>query len=386
MKRLIVCGSTNGGICHYTFSLSEALHLSGDEVTVLTLNDPSYELLKLAHTHTVKSVLKVSTRKISRLYNPLLNMHTLMKEARHVDLVHFQWPMGPRTDPMQWKNLKIAGKHIVYTAHNVISHEQGSREESHVAWLYAEADAIIVHGNNLKETLLKRFAVDAKKVHVVVLGNYNFIADRFDKWERTTARSSFGWSEKERVVLFFGMIRHYKGLDTLIAACKILMANDSWNGTRLRLLVAGASVYNHWQEAGYAQQIAMAGLTSNSHCAIEFVPMEDIGRYCLACDVLAIPYRSGSQSAAVQLAYAYAKPVVLTDVGSLAESVQDGITGLVVPPEDPVALAKALHELLSDEGRAVEMGRQGRLYAETHLSWQTIAEQTQQIYKTVACT
>src|ERR1019366_1296787 len=173
MKRLLVCSLGHGGICHYTYCLADALHLLGDNVTVLTQDYPAYELSGIAHTHRLKPVLKVGIGRLSRLYTPFANLQCLTLEARDVPLVHFQWPLGPRTDHMTWRALKRQGKRIVYTAHNVVPHEVGNKREGHIPSLYALADAIIVHGEHLKRQLVTLCPEVEDKVHVNALGNYN---------------------------------------------------------------------------------------------------------------------------------------------------------------------------------------------------------------------
>ena len=200
----------------------------------------------------------------------------------------------------------------------------------------------------------------------------------FPQWDRGRARASFGYGPDEKVVLFFGLIRPYKGLGDLIAACRLLTQEHP--DVPLRLLIAGRTLDTYWEDGGYARQIAEAGLAEQTTCVIEHIPMEDIGRYFRAADMVAIPYKSGSQSGILQLAYAYAKPVVVTDVGSIAEVVEPGLTGLVVPPSDAAAFAAALAQLLADPEQAQRVGCQGRAYAETVLSWDPIAAQTRQLY------
>jgi glycosyltransferase involved in cell wall biosynthesis len=322
---------------------------------------------------------------LARLLNPMRNLRTVLALAEQTNVLHYQWPLGPRHDPLQWKALKRAGKRIVYTAHNVEPHEAQQRGQSHTGWLYAHADAIIVHGENLRDMLLKANpSIAPSHVHVHRLGNYNFCADGFSKWNRTTARQSLGWSEDDQAVLFFGFLRHYKGLDVLIEACKQLLVAAPTLRSRFRLLVAGPSYGDHWAKERYEERIAEAGLEAVTSCFVEHVPLEDVGRYFHAADIVAAPYRSGSQSAVIPLAYAFGKPVVTTNVGSLAESVVPGETGLIVPPEDATAFATALRTLLLDPERNRFMGQNARRYADTELDWTPIAQATAQLYNTLS--
>ncbi|MCW3052240.1 MAG: hypothetical protein JWN14_1410 [Chthonomonadales bacterium] len=387
MNPLVICAPNSGGVCQYTYCLGEALQCHGALTTVLTQNSPAYELAQLPHRHTVSTELRSSVTSAARLFNSIRNLRSVLALAENSEVLHYQWPLGARQDLLQWKALKRAGKRIVFTAHNVEPHEPGHKGQSHTEWLYRHADAIIVHGQRLRTMLLQANpSVAPSRVHVLKLGNYNFLADGFSKWNRVTARQSMGWSEEEQVVLFFGFLRRYKGLDVLIEACKQLLSAKPGLRSRFRLLIVGSSYGDHWASERYEERIAAAGLKAVTNCVVEHVPLEEVGRYFHASDVVALPYRSGSQSAVIPLAYAFGKPVIATDVGSLAEAVVPGETGLIVPPEDSTAFADALCSLLPVTGKNRIMGQNARCYAETVLDWKPIARATAQLYTTLSAT
>ena len=97
--------------------------------------------------------------------------------------------------------------------------------------------------------------------------------------------------------------------------------------------------------------------------------------------IVVLPYIDASQSGVVPLAYSFQKPVVVTDVGSLPEVVDNGKTGYVVPPKDSKKLAEAIIDLLKDEAKRHEMGKNAFQKAHEELSWNSIAPQTVAIYK-----
>ncbi len=110
------------------------------------------------------------------------------------------------------------------------------------------------------------------------------------------------------------------------------------------------------------------------------MPDEEVGLYYSAADVIALPYTECYQSAVLYMAYSFAKPVVASAVGGLAEVVEDGVTGLVVPPADAEQLADALVLLLEDVEMARRMGERGRGLVETKFGWSEIARQTAALY------
>jgi glycosyltransferase involved in cell wall biosynthesis len=381
--RSLIFSLASGGIAHYTYCLADALTSLGTEAEVLMYDYPAYDLASLPHRHRVKPNIRMSHTHAARVVDPMRNLSTLLQSARRSDVVHYQWAGGPRTDRIQWSMVKVLRKPIVYTAHDVQPHENDIIGRDHNLWLYRNADAIIVHGHRLKENLIEIASVPSEKVYVLKHGNYNFVADQYVRWDRTLARASFDFREDDLVVLFFGMIRPYKGVDTLIEACRQVREQCPGVGRRLRLIIAGRPLKNYWQEGGYPQQIAAAGLEEQTNCIVEHIEMADIGRFFHASDIVAVPYKSGSQSGVLQLAYSFAKPVIVTDVGCFKDVIEDGKTGLLVPPDDSTQFAQALIQLLDSPENANKMGQAGRSYAETELSWEGIAAETEQVYRYV---
>jgi starch synthase len=263
-----------------------------------------------------------------------------------------------------------------------LPHEPEIMSLEHCRWLYHYADALFVHGERLRELLVERFAVNPACVHVIPHGNYNFISDTHGPWSREAARSSFGWDDDDRVVLFFGLIRGYKGIDTLLEACRIVRDLGLANGQRLRLLIAGRVFNHHWDEGGYDALIRNTHMGDQVQLHFGHIAMKDIARFFRAADVVAVPYKRGSQSGVLRLAYSFGKATVATTVGSLSEIPPDDLARFV-PPDDPVAFATTLRELLLDPASADALGARARSYADTELSWDRIAASTRAVYESL---
>jgi glycosyltransferase involved in cell wall biosynthesis len=131
----------------------------------------------------------------------------------------------------------------------------------------------------------------------------------------------------------------------------------------------------------YERAIDAAGVRDAVRIDPRYIPVPEIPVYFSAADLVVLPYVHVYQSGALQLAYAYARPVVVTAVGALPESVREGVNGRVVPPGIPDRLADALIEILSlPEGTRAEMGRQSREMAEVRFGWTEIARTTASVY------
>jgi glycosyltransferase involved in cell wall biosynthesis len=155
---------------------------------------------------------------------------------------------------------------------------------------------------------------------------------------RDESRGRFGLPADRRVALFLGLIRAYKGVDVLIHAASRLPAENDW-----LLLVAGEP----WGDLGPAiqQQVRDLGAEDRVHLRLQWLPESEVPAALAAADLVVLPYRSGSQSAVAPLALAAGLPVLSTQVGGLAEVVQDGVNGLLVEPGSVDALARAFEEL-----------------------------------------
>jgi glycosyltransferase involved in cell wall biosynthesis len=177
------------------------------------------------------------------------------------------------------------------------------------------------------------------------------------------------------VVLFFGLIRPYKGLEDLLRAFSLVAQTDgdAW------LLVAGAPVGLPGLEH-YRRLMAEYGILQRTCFLPEYLAPEAVGGIFAAADVVALPYRRASQSAVLQLAYACGKAVVGTNTGGLPEVIEQGKSGYVVEPGDILGLAGSIRALFADRARRADMGRYARQLSATRFAWSTIAATTREIY------
>jgi glycosyltransferase involved in cell wall biosynthesis len=254
---------------------------------------------------------------------------------------------------------------FVVTIHDV-THHPGDRVSQRTpqraldsAW--RRADHVIVHADSVKQAVIERLHRDATQVHVVPHVAVGLLP------ERSSAAGD------GRTVLFFGRIWPYKGLDHLIRAQPMI--------TRCfpdaRIVIAGRG-------ENLSRYRGMMSDPSRFVVINEFVSVERRNQLFAEASVVVLPYVEASQSGVVPIAYAFEKPVVVTEVGGLPEVVADGRTGLVVPPGDEQALADAVCRLLGDAALARAMGAAGRRKLELESSPAAVAEQTMRVYE-LAC-
>ncbi len=168
--------------------------------------------------------------------------------------------------------------------------------------------------------------------------------NKLQKGGTNSLKKDFGFAEDDFVLLFFGYIRKYKGLDILLHAMPKLIQEIP----NVKLLVVGES----YEDFSFYENIVNE-LQLSKHVKMEnrFVANEEVGKYYSSSDLVILPYRSATQSGILNVAYGFLTPVLVTDVGGLAEFVDDKKTGIIVKPESPQAICDGVLEYFSLQQR-----------------------------------
>ena len=270
-----------------------------------------------------------------QVHNPLLcAVLPLLRGCPHVATIHDVKP-HPGEDSMFHRGA-ISYKALLYY----------SRKYS---------DHIFVHGNNLKKDMMENFSVPGGKVHAMPMGEHE--VEPFTRYENKDLQ------EDGNTILFFGRIHAYKGLDYLIKAepfitrevpdAKIIIAGTGEDFTRYEMIMENREkfiVHNY------------------------LIPYDEGAALFQRSSVVVLPYIEASQSGVVTTAYGFGKPVIVTDVGSIPEIVDEGKTGFIVSPMNPEALAGAIVRLLKNNDQRKSMGKNALKKLKTDLSWDTIIE------------
>lgn len=212
---------------------------------------------------------------------------------------------------------------ILFITENVISHEANVIDKSLTKVGLSNASAFLSLSEKVERDL--EFVAAGRKVYrseLPVYDCYNFD----DKKNNSSTKKDFGFDENSKLLLFFGYVRKYKGLDLLIDALAELVKKDS----TYKLLAAG-EFYD--DEKYYRDKIATLKLNNSVKLLNQFIPNEEVAKYFEPSDLVVLPYRSATQSGILNLAYGFYKPVLVTDVGGLAEFVDNGKTGYVIQPD-----------------------------------------------------
>ncbi len=275
------------------------------------------------------------------------------------DLMVVHW-WNPFFAPCIGMTLRLARRRssatIVFVCHNIIPHEPFPGTRGLTRFALAPADAWLVHSE------ADRRALESLGLQGRILVTPQPPGKGFgEPIDKERAKSYLGLSGN--TLLFFGLIRRYKGLPHLLEAMPLILQTLDCT-----LLVVG----EFYEGKDHCLHLINAlGLGSNVLIIDRFVPDHEVSLYFSAADLVVLPYESATQSAIVPIAYAFERPVVATRVGGLPEAVHEGETGLLVEPHNPAALAEAITRFYRD--RLEEPFRQRIRQLRYDFSWQDLA-------------
>lgn len=260
-------------------------------------------------------------------------------KKENADLVVFDW-WHPFFGPCHFaissliKN-KYKGK-ILFITENYVSHEGNLPDRILTKVGLSNASSFLSLSDKVEKELKE--AGNNKKVYRSELPVYDCYAG--NESDNSIAKQNLGFHPDDKVLLFFGYVRKYKGLDILIEAFADLVKELK----NVKLLIVG-EFYD--KPEVYLDLLKKYDIEDKVKVVNEFVPNEEVGKYYSACDLNILPYRSATQSGILNVSYGFLKPVLVTDVGGLAESVIDKKTGLIVAPESKEELLKGIKEFFS---------------------------------------
>lgn len=276
---------------------------------------------------------EIPTERVLNAMNPATYLTTVKRiKAYEPDLLIIGYWM-PYMAPALGYVAKRMSSHcrVLSIVHNATPHEQGKLDKTLSNYFFKRNTHCIALSNAVKEDIQRNYP----KVHTKVLLHpvYEHFGNAVDREE---AIDKLNLNSQNKYLLFFGLIRDYKGLDQLLIALKELEE-------KVHLLVAG-EVYGEFNK--YEEIIKKHQLIDRVHLNLNYIADDQVKFYFSAASVVVLPYKSGTQSGIIAIAKHFDKPVVATDVGGLSEFIQDQSEGIMVPPNDVNALKKGIEKML----------------------------------------
>ncbi len=289
-----------------------------------------------------KHIYQIPSKRLINSINP----YTWLKATKYInslnpDLIIFDW-WNPFFGPALFiisKFLKPDLKNkILFITENVISHEGRLLDRILTKTGLKNAELFLVLSDIVEKDI--KFYSKQKPVYKSALPIYDcYKLD--ENPDLIKIKSELGFNKNDIILLFFGYVRKYKGLNILINAMKEIVAFDR----NVKLLIVG-EFYDSPEK--YYNQIKNLNLTDNIKVVEKFVPNEDVGKYYSIADLVVLPYLNGTQSGVLNISYGFRKPVIVTNVGGLAEDVVENVTGYIVEPGRSDMLADGIFKFLKN--------------------------------------
>jgi glycosyltransferase involved in cell wall biosynthesis len=348
----------------YDHALCAALARAGAQVELVTSRfaygevpaPDGYMVRELFYGHA-RGAAGSRLRRVTKLVSHVPDMLRYRALAAGSDVVHFQWLGLPWVD-----GRLMPDRPLVLTAHDLLPREPRPGQLSAQRRLLRRVDAVVVHSEYGRRRLVDRMGIAPERVHVIHHGAFEHVA-------RRPAAPLLGElaAGSKPVVLFFGLLRPYKGIETLLRAWRGVQGAELW--------IVGRSMMD------LVPLRAMA--PASVRFVDRFVAEDEVPAYFARADVVVLPYSRTErfdQSGVLATALAFGKPVVLSDVGGFSEVAATGAARLVAP-DDPEALHAALAELLADPQSRDRYAAAARAAAEGPYSWDGAATATLALYE-----
>ncbi len=357
----------------YDHALCRALGAAGAQVRLYTsrfaygpvASAEGYErcesFYRLAHRGAARG--RRSRARLSlKLAEHVPDMLRYRRLARTADVTHFQWLTIQHLDAHLLPRRRPAGASgrpkLVLTAHDVMPREPRPGQLAAQRRLYDRFDAVVVHSEHGRARLTRELGVDPALVHAIPHGALTHLAAGVGGSESSPPHRTAG-----PVVLCFGLMRPYKGIDVLLQAWRGVDGAELWIAGMPRMDIAALR----------------AAAPPNVRFDARFITDPELPAYFRRADLVVLPYREIDQSGVLFTALAFGKPLLLSDVGGFPEVAATG-AARTVPAGDPDALRAALRELLGDPAALAAMADRARAAAAGPYSWEAIARAHIELY------
>ena len=369
-KNIIIIGPAHplrGGLASYNERLAKAFQDKGNTVQIFTfsLQYPGFLFPGTTQFSSEPAPSNLRIRVCINSINPFNWIKIgkqIAKQKPDLIIVRYWLPfMGPCLGTI----LRIVKKNkhtkIVCIADNIIPHEKRMGDLQFTKYFVKPIDGFITMSTKVLEDL-KQFTTSkpAKYVAHPLYDNFG------EKINQATARQHLSLPLDVRVVLFFGFIRQYKGLDLLLDAIAILKNNH--NQLNIKFLIAGEF---YEDRKPYDDQIHRLGIYEDLILRTDFIPDSEVKYYLCAADMLIQPYRNATQSGVTPLAYHFEVPMVVTNVGGLPALVPDKKVGLIAEP-NAASIAQKIAEFFAVGAESFIPGLQSE---KGKYSWDVMTEE-----------
>ena len=335
LHKVIIIGPAHplrgGGITTFNERLARQFMLEGFDTSIysFSLQYPSFLFPGKSQYSDEPAPTGITIHTQINSINPLnwISVGRQLKKMKPDIVVVRYWI--PLMGPCLGTILRIVKKNkhtkIICIADNIVPHEKRIGDKMFTHYFVKPVDAFITMSENVMNDL--RLFVKTKPAKLVAHPLYDNFGEIISK---ESAREYLKINKADKIILFFGFIRKYKGLDILLDALKLITNNNKPATTDMKLLIAGEF---YEDKKIYQDQINILSTSGNLILHTSFIPDSEVKYYFCAADVVIQPYRSATQSGVTPLAYHFEVPMIVTSVGGLPALVPDNKAGLVAEPD-----------------------------------------------------
>lgn len=376
MKVLIVgpAHPFRGGIANFSEALCQSFLENGieSEIVTFTMQYPSF--LFPGKTQFAEGI-GPENLKISRYINSVnpiswnKTANYIISQKPDILVVMFWMPfMAPALGKISRKVSTSINCKVIGMMHNVIPHEKRIGDMKLINYFVHSCDAFVTLAQSTLDDL-KQFTANPNSVfipHPI----YNIFGEKVEKQD---ARKFLNLKKDEKVILFFGIIRKYKGLDLTLKA----LADNNLRNLNIKLIIAGEF---YEDKTKYIDLIEELKLFDNVIITENFIPSDEVKYYFCASDLIVQTYHTATQSGVTQIAYNFNRPMLVTNVGGLAEIVPHEKVGYVTE-KNPIEIAKAITDFYSNN-REDEFSRNVET-EKVKFSWKSMVEGILELNKNI---
>ncbi|MFI5195522.1 MAG: glycosyltransferase [Chitinophagales bacterium] len=367
--KIAIIGSAHplrGGLSAFNERLAYELQSQGHTVVIysFSLQYPSFLFPGKTQYTDEPAPAGLTIRTVVNSVNPLnwLNVGAQMnKEKYDLIIVKFWLPfMGPAFGTILRRAKKNKHTRVVCIVDNIIPHEKRPGDEVFTRYFIKPVDAFVTMSRDVLKDVKTFTDKPAYFTPHPIYDSYNEAVSKQEACERLRLNAD------KKYILFFGFIREYKGLDILLEA----MADERIRQAGIELIAAG-EYYDKAIEAKNNSIIEQRHLQKSVHLKTDFIPNSEVRYYFSAADLVVQPYKHATQSGITQIAYHFEKPMVVTNVGGLAEVVPDGKVGFIAEP-NPTSIADAILKFY--EPNSLPGLRENILHEKKKYTWATFTQ------------
>jgi len=396
----------SGGMIHYAYQMCTALADEGANVTLVT--SVEYELNDYQHNFSVNKLLRLwsltntpesrqADSKLNRITNKIyrsarrvfrgirfivewirLTTHLLSSKADIVQFGKIEFPF----EALFLSLLKSNGLMLSQICHEFELREQGGSSLVNFTnqlyqWVYQSFSILFFHSENNRERFSTLFNVDPTRFYVIPHGNESLFlsAGSTHTISEKELRARYNVDPSAPVVLFFGNLMPSKGIPDLLESFKYVQSNNPES----RLIIAGKPT-KHIDPHALRQMAINLGINESTIFDSRYIPIEDVAPLMEMASVVIYPYLNSTQSGSLQVAYAFGRPVIATNVGGLPDVVEEGKSGFLVHPGKPEQLANAIMKFINHPELTAKMGAYAKHLSETRFAWKTVAKLILKVY------